>query len=177
MCVTIYLQHFVQNDSFVQKQLRRIISVNKTIYRAALPSPIGVLYCAADDEAVLEILYSAGESFSENPNPVLKKLRGELDEYFAGTRRTFSVPVKLSGTQHQLKVWDALQKIPYGETAAYGSIAKAVGSAALAVGQANGKNRVNIVVPCHRVIGSDGSLTGYGGGLERKEFLLNLEKR
>jgi methylated-DNA-[protein]-cysteine S-methyltransferase len=154
--------------------------MEKTVYRAAVRSPIGTLLCAADGDAVLEVLYAGPgkeSSGADGANPVLALLRKELDEYFAGTRREFTVPVKLTGTPHQLRVWDELKKIPYGKTVTYGHIAKLIGSAALAVGQANGRNRINIIVPCHRVIGADGSLTGYGGGLERKEFLLALEAR
>jgi methylated-DNA-[protein]-cysteine S-methyltransferase len=149
--------------------------MNQAVCRAAIPSPLGTLYCSADDTAILEILYKTGETHPDNYNPVLNQLKRELDEYFAGTRKVFNVPVKLSGTPHQLKVWKALQAIPYNKTVTYGYIAQCAGSAPIAAGQAVGKNRVNIVVPCHRVIGSDGSLTGYGGGLERKKILLDLE--
>jgi len=145
---------------------------------AAIPSPIGTLYCAADDSAVLEILYTTDEKFSGNFNhhhPILQKLRGELESYFSGKLKQFTVPVRLSGTTHRLKVWDELKNIPYGETVSYSRIAKNIGSAPIVVGGAVGANRVNIVVPCHRVIGSNGSLTGYSGGLERKAFLLALE--
>ncbi|MCL2002766.1 MAG: methylated-DNA--[protein]-cysteine S-methyltransferase [Oscillospiraceae bacterium] len=149
--------------------------MSQAIYRAAILSPLGVLYCSADDGAVLEVLYAAGEPYAGKLNPVLARLRDELDEYFAGQRKTFGVPLALSGTAHRLKVWDALRGIPYGETVSYRHIAERVGSAPIAVGQAVGANRVNILIPCHRVVGSDGSLTGYGGGLERKKFLLDLE--
>jgi len=102
---------------------------------------------------------------------------GELDEYFAGRLREFSVPLDLRGTPFQRQVWDLLRSIPYGETRSYSQIAHALGrpAAVRAVGGANASNPVSIVVPCHRVIGSDGKLTGYGGGLDRKEALLNLE--
>ena len=103
----------------------------------------------------------------------------ELDGYFAGRLLEFRVPLDLRGTPFQCQVWDALCSIPYGETRSYGQIARAVGhpTAVRAVGGANGSNPVSIVVPCHRVIGSNGKLTGYGGGLDRKEALLNLEAR
>jgi len=103
----------------------------------------------------------------------------ELDEYFTGRLREFTVPLDMRGTPFQRQVWELLRGIPYGETRSYGQIAHALGNptAVRAVGGANGSNPVSIVVPCHRVIGSDGKLTGYGGGLDRKEALLNLEAR
>ena len=107
------------------------------------------------------------------------RLISQLDAYFAGKRRDFTVPLDLRGTEFQRQVWDLLCDIPWGETRSYGQIAKALGrpKAARAVGRAVGTNPVSIVVPCHRVIGSDGALTGYGGGLDRKEALLKLEGR
>jgi len=152
--------------------------MNLTIYRAVIPSPVGDLYCAADDSAVLEILYKeerGGEKFTDSH--ILSRLRGELESYFSGKLERFTTPVRLSGTPHRLKVWGELKNIPYGETVTYRSVAQRVGSAPIAVGQAVGANRVNILLPCHRVVGSDGSLTGYGGGLERKRFLLALESK
>ncbi len=122
----------------------------------------------------------------EKPDPDGKRLKtyligkclNQLEEYFDGKRKTFSIPVKLEGTPFQIKVWEALQEIPYGETRTYGEIARATGSpkAARAVGMANNKNPVCIIVPCHRVIGADGSLVGYAWGLEMKERLLELER-
>lgn len=107
------------------------------------------------------------------------KLISQLDAYFAGKRREFTIPLDLRGTSFQRQVWDLLCGIPWGETRSYGQIAKALGrpKAARAVGRAVGTNPVSIVVPCHRVIGSDGTLTGYGGGLDRKKALLKLEGR
>jgi len=101
----------------------------------------------------------------------------ELNEYFAGDRERFTLPLAQNGTEFQLRVWALLREIPYGETRSYGDIARSMGDPALAreVGWANARNPIAIVVPCHRVIGSDGSLTGYAGGLERKRFLLDLE--
>jgi methylated-DNA-[protein]-cysteine S-methyltransferase len=103
--------------------------------------------------------------------------REQLAEYFAGERREFTLPLALEGTPFRQRVWDALHTIPYGETRSYGQIARQIGrpDRARAVGTANGSNPVSIVVPCHRVIGADGSLTGYGGGLDRKRHLLDLE--
>jgi methylated-DNA-[protein]-cysteine S-methyltransferase len=104
---------------------------------------------------------------------------GQLDEYFAGERTEFDLPLNPAGTPFQRRVWDALKTIPYGEIRSYGEIAEQIGrpGAARAVGLANGRNPISIVVPCHRVIGASGALTGYGGGLERKQYLLDLETR
>lgn len=110
-------------------------------------------------------------------NRHLDKLQKELKEYFAGSRSTFSVPIHASGTDFQMSVWNALQDIPYGNTRSYKQQAEAIGNvkAVRAVASTNGKNRINILIPCHRVIGSNGKLVGYGGGLERKKWLLDLE--
>lgn len=110
-------------------------------------------------------------------HPLLAQLRAELSEYFRGTRRDFSVPLLYRGTPFQLKVWNALRAIPYGETISYEELARRVGSPAgqRAVGHANGQNPVAIVIPCHRVVNKNGKHGGYGGGLWRKRFLLGLE--
>ena len=110
-------------------------------------------------------------------NKHLVQLKKELADYFAGKRATFTVPVHSSGTNFQISVWNALQNIPYGDTRSYKQQAIAIGNvkAVRAVASTNGKNRINILIPCHRVIGSNGKLVGYGGGLERKQWLLNLE--
>jgi len=108
---------------------------------------------------------------------LLPELRRQLAEYFAGTRRAFALPLAPAGTEFERRVWQALGAIPYGETRSYAEVAQAIGrpAACRAVGRANGRNPIAIVIPCHRVIGSDGSLTGYGGGLDLKRFLLDLE--
>ncbi|MCC6661886.1 MAG: methylated-DNA--[protein]-cysteine S-methyltransferase [Phycisphaerales bacterium] len=107
----------------------------------------------------------------------LATLRRELSAYFAGGLRRFTVPLAVRGTEFQVKVWEALRRIPHGQTRSYATVAGEVGrpSAVRAVARANGDNRIAIIIPCHRVIGSDGSLTGYGGGLWRKERLLEIE--
>ncbi|MDR3671218.1 MAG: methylated-DNA--[protein]-cysteine S-methyltransferase [Holophaga sp.] len=112
-----------------------------------------------------------------DPEP-LAPVRRQLEEYFRGERRAFDLPLALRGTPFQLRVWAELQRIPYGATISYGELARRLGDPNLtrAVGAANGANPVSIIVPCHRVIGADGSLTGYGGGLENKRALLALEK-
>lgn len=111
-------------------------------------------------------------------NPVMQKVISQLDEYFAGKRKSFDLPVKIEGTDFQKRVWLNLSKIPYGETVSYKQLAEMSGNpkASRAVGMANNKNPVAIVVPCHRVIGSNGNLTGYAGGLTLKKELLELEK-
>ena len=110
-------------------------------------------------------------------NKHLDKLQKEMSEYFVGKRSTFTVPIHASGTEFQMSVWNALKKIPYGNTRSYKQQAEAIGNvkAVRAVAGTNGKNRINILIPCHRVIGSNGQLVGYGGGLKRKQWLLDLE--
>jgi O-6-methylguanine DNA methyltransferase len=123
-----------------------------------------------DSDAALE---------TSDDNRHLARLSDELAEYFDGRRDTFTVPVVPRGTDFELKVWEYLRSIPFGQTRSYGQQARAVGSpgAARAVGRANGRNNIAIVIPCHRVIGADGSLTGFGGGLDRKRWLLEHESR
>ena len=150
-----------------------------------MDSPVGKLTLVATDEGLAGILWE-----KEWPNrvqlsigalndshPVLVDAERQLEEYFAGQRKEFALPLDVAGTSFQRKVWNALRTIPFGETRSYGEIAKQVGSpgAMRAVGAANGRNPVSIVVPCHRVIGSTGKLTGFGGGLEAKAYLLALE--
>ncbi len=121
-----------------------------------------------------------GEPENDAPasDPLAQQLERELTEWFAGERRDFDIPIALHGTPFQRSVWEALCEIPYGAVRSYGGLAKSLGKpeAVRAVGAANGRNPVSIIVPCHRVIGANGSLTGYAGGLERKRFLLALEK-
>ena len=119
-----------------------------------------------------------GRVFLPGDHPVMQTVKTELDAYFDGSLRQFSVPLQAPGTEFQEAVWNALLKIPYGETTTYGHIAAKIGhgDAVRAVGRANGDNRVAIIIPCHRVVGSDGELTGYGGGLWRKEYLIAMEQ-
>ncbi len=147
-------------------------------------SPIGPLTLVGDGEA-LSGLYMELHTPAARPVPsqsirddrAFATARTQLAEYFAGERTAFDLPLRLTGTPFQLEVWSALQAVPYGETVSYGELARRIGqpAAVRAVGLANGRNPVSIVVPCHRVIGSNGSLTGYGGGLDRKRHLLGLE--
>lgn len=147
-----------------------------------LNSPLGIIKITGDYYYVsgIDFVDENMDDLPENSNsPALKKCSGQLEEYFAGKRKTFDVPLKLEGTTFQKKIWEALGKIPYGKTCSYQDIAIMTGNprAVRAVGGANNKNPVGIIVPCHRVIGKDGSLTGYGGGLWRKEWLLEHEKK
>ena len=148
---------------------------------STLPTPIGELVLTADPDGALTRLYLPNRppdtSGWERDDALLEPARRQLAEYFAGERTEFDVPLRPTGAPFQLQVWAALLKIPYGETASYGEIAREIGhpTAFRAVGAANGQNPIAIIVPCHRVIGSNGSLTGYGGGLERKRWLLEHE--
>ena len=144
-----------------------------------MKSPIGTL-TLVEDEGALVGLYM--ESYKPPPSerrdsPLLKAVRGQLREYFAGRRDAFDFPMRLEGTPFQRSVWRALAGIPFGETRSYADIARRIGrpKAVRAVGAANGANPIAVVIPCHRVIGADGSLTGYGGGLPRKRWLLAHE--
>jgi methylated-DNA-[protein]-cysteine S-methyltransferase len=116
-------------------------------------------------------------NYDKKETPLIKKAANQIEEYFNGKRKVFDLPLVLHGTDFQVKVWKALQKIPFGKTHSYGEIAAMIGNpkACRAVGMANNRNPIAIIVPCHRVIGSDGSLTGYAGGLGIKQRLLELE--
>jgi 4-hydroxy-3-polyprenylbenzoate decarboxylase len=143
-------------------------------------SPAGWLKITATNTHIRTVAFceeAPPEPLPAIENPVLKKCTGQLDEYFAGTRTTFSLPLELIGSGFQLRVWKELQTIPYGETISYTELSQRIGDekAIRAVGIANAKNRIAIIVPCHRVIGADGKLVGYAGGLHRKEWLLRLE--
>jgi methylated-DNA-[protein]-cysteine S-methyltransferase len=147
-------------------------------------SPIGPLTLAATARGVSGLHFEtsshppAKETWSEDRLPFVAVMR-QLDEYFAGKRHDFSIELDLAGTPFQCRVWNALRAIPYGTTISYGKLARRIGDAkaSRAVGLANGKNPVAVIVPCHRVIGANGQLTGFGGGLLRKKLLLELEVR
>ncbi|MCX4917909.1 methylated-DNA--[protein]-cysteine S-methyltransferase [Streptomyces sp. NBC_00687] len=148
-----------------------------------IDSPYGPLTLVADD-GVLCGLYMVGqrhrpqeETFGERDDTLFDEVTEQLDAYFAGELKEFTVELRLAGTPFQRSVWDRLRQIPYGETRSYGELAEALGNlgASRAVGLANGKNPIGIIVPCHRVVGASGGLTGYGGGLDRKQRLLDFE--
>ena len=154
------------------------MSIRYSIY----DGPEGPLLLAVDDDDRLVRLHFAHlhdhvEAGWVRDDAALVGWFRQLDEYFAGTRTAFDLPLRLHGTAFQVEVWEQLRRIPYGETISYGELAKRVDrpEAARAVGAANGQNPIAIVVPCHRVIGADGSLTGFGGGLHVKRFLLEHE--
>lgn len=164
-----------------------------------IPSPLGILTLCASEEGLFRVdfeerpphpfsfsyaeraavLESVSESVSERAERILTQAARELTEYFAGERREFSVPLHPVGTPFQQKVWAALCEIPYGETRTYGEIARQIGApkAARAVGMANHRNPLPLFIPCHRVVGASGEFTGYAGGLDRKRFLLALERQ
>jgi methylated-DNA-[protein]-cysteine S-methyltransferase len=150
-----------------------------------IDSPIGALLVARDDVGITALLLPTGRR-PARPAPdwarddsAFEDIRGQLAEYFAGTRTSFDVPLHLIGSAFQRRVWTELLRIPCGATTSYGAIAEAIGApgAARAVGLANGQNPIAVIVPCHRVIGANGSLTGYGGGLPMKKWLLAHEQR
>ena len=141
--------------------------------------PVGPVGIAEADGRIVSIFFweLPPLCFEDRETPLIKRAAGQLTEYFGGKRRVFDLPLEFNGTDFQKKVWAALMTIPYGETRSYGEIARQIGNpnASRAVGMANHRNPIVIVCPCHRVVGSDGSLTGYGGGLRNKEYLLKLE--
>jgi methylated-DNA-[protein]-cysteine S-methyltransferase len=152
------------------------------IHKLDYESPIGVIEIISTNKAIRSILFSEKdkkENYLQAETPsVLAECYTQLDEYFKGNRHDFSFPYQFQGTDFQKTVWAALTEIPYAETGSYKDIAVSIGNekAIRAVGSANGKNKLSIVIPCHRVIGSSGKLTGYAGGLWRKEWLLQHEK-
>ncbi|AQS52587.1 Methylated-DNA--protein-cysteine methyltransferase, constitutive [Jeotgalibaca dankookensis] len=150
--------------------------MNYLIYQ----SPIGAYLIGADDTNILAIdRIDETETIIQKETPLLRVAKQQLSEYFAGQRTVFDLPIKTAGTAFQQQVWQALKAIPYGETRSYKEIATAIDNpkAVRAVGGANNKNPISIVIPCHRVIGSSGQLVGYGGGLDAKVFLLALESQ
>lgn len=160
-----------------------------TIYFCKYHSPFGIIFLASTNQKLILVGLRSEEIFlkelqkmhpgfkiEENPSKN-RTVIDEFDQYFRGQRKQFSIPFYLSGTEFQKKVWDTLLEIPYGQTITYGEIANKIGNpkGVRAVGHANNRNPISIIVPCHRVIGSDGKLVGYGGGLEMKKQLLKLE--
>ncbi len=152
-----------------------------------IESPLGQLKLVASDKGLVAILWEndnplrvrLSELVANDQHPVLIEAERQLGEYFTGKRKTFSVALDMRGTRFQKDVWEALLAIPFGETRSYGQLAKQLGNphATRAVGAANGRNPISIIVPCHRVIGSSGKLTGFAGGLQTKAHLLSLEDK
>jgi methylated-DNA-[protein]-cysteine S-methyltransferase len=148
-----------------------------------IASPLGELILVAED-GTLSGVYFPGHwtrpdpaTFGERSEHRLEQVEEQLAEYFAGERTSFDLPTSVTGNAFQRQVWDLIKRIPYGQTTTYGELARELGDPALArmVGQAVGHNPLSVIVPCHRVVGKDGKLTGYAGGLQRKRFLLDLE--
>ena len=154
-----------------------------TLYQYQMPSPLGPLYLVATTEALTGVYWRPQtaallEDLDLQEASILRAAQTQLAEYFLGKRKLFDLPLSPRGTDFQMRVWSELAKIPYGETATYKDIAIRIQNekGVRAVGLANGRNPISIFIPCHRVIGSSGKLTGYAGGLENKTFLIGLEK-
>ena len=166
----------LKNPSPIKSFLR-----GEKMFYTTLQSPVGELYIAEESGKIVFISFEKAnvEKGREKQTPLLSLAERQLTEYFDGARKTFDLPLNPSGTEFYKRVWKALEEIPYGETRSYKQIAEAVGApkACRAVGGANHNNPIVIVLPCHRVIGAQGKLTGYGGGLDKKEYLLSLERR
>ena len=147
-------------------------------YYGYYDSPIGILEIITSDTALISAMFVEEVKKSSGESQIFKEIVKQFEEYFKGTRKDFDIQCELQGTEFQKKVWEVLIKIPYGVTISYKELAIAIGNekATRAVGKANGKNIISIIIPCHRVIGSDNSLTGYVGGLNRKKWLLEHER-
>lgn len=189
-----------ESESGIAEYFRSVFGVTpfsmtrRKIYITRLTTPIGPMFCCSTesgiclldftDRRMLENLFSdlckrLHGVISPGSNPVLDQAKQELSEYFAGKRQRFTVPLHPSGTEFQLKAWNGLQEIPHGNTRSYSEQATLLGNprAVRAVARANGLNKISIIIPCHRLVGSDGNLRGYGGGLLRKKWLLDLEQK
>ena len=148
------------------------------MYQYSYDTVIGKIYIAEKDNCICNVSFGT-LNYKGKETYLIKKTYSQLKEYFAGNRKIFDIPISANGTEFQIKVWEELQKIPYGKIRTYKEIAENIGNknASRAVGMANNKNPIAIIIPCHRVIGSNGDLTGYAGGIKLKQYLLNLEKQ
>lgn len=149
-------------------------------YRAYYVSPVGPIEIIGTEQALKSVRFVEKKSKADSQlPPIIEKSLKQIDEYFRGKRKTFTVKLQLEGTNFHKKVWNQLMRIPYAKTVSYKDVARSIGKekAVRAVGGANGRNNIGIIIPCHRVIAHDGTLGGYGGGLWRKEWLLNHEKK
>lgn len=157
-----------------------------SLSRLVLPSPVGDLTLVASDRGLVAVLWPdddprrvrLGAQGDGSDHPVLREAAAQLEGYFAGERRSFDLPLDMRGTAFQQAVWRALLTIPFGETRSYGEIARVIGqpTASRAVGAANGRNPLSIIAPCHRVVGGNGALTGFAGGIETKRWLIDFER-
>jgi methylated-DNA-[protein]-cysteine S-methyltransferase len=178
-------QSHARRRRFVYKLTKGILMTTR---HAVIEGPLGELTLVAEDDALIGVYFrhhwyrpsadTFGPRVDAESDDLLWKTRNQLTEYLAGTRTDFDLPTKHTGEATQRRVWDLLTTIPYGDTVTYGELAAVLGDGTTAqeVGQAVGRNPLSIVVPCHRVVGRNGQLTGYAGGLERKQFLLELEE-
>ena len=148
------------------------------MYQYSYDTVIGKICIAEKDYCICNVSFGT-LNYTKKETPLIKKTYSQLKEYFDGIRKRFDIPISANGTEFQMKVWKELQKISYGKTTTYKEIAENIGNknASRAVGMANNKNPIAIIIPCHRVIGSNGDLTGYAGGIKLKQYLLNLEKQ
>lgn len=149
------------------------------LYYGYYKSPIGNLRIVVDENSLVALDFNEDEKKQSDEHRYIKEVKKQIDEYFKGTRELFDLNIKINGTDFQNKVWNELTKIPYGETISYKELATRIGNdkACRAVGNANNKNKISIVIPCHRVVGSNKKLVGYAGGLEKKEWLINHENK
>jgi len=167
--------------------VERLVVADAVVTHTVVPTPLGPTTLVAHDGRLSALLMPSSKysevqgPFGQRDDEGFDEVRTQLEEYFSGARTTFDLPLALLGTDFQVRVWEGLLKIPYGQTWSYGELAESVGldprTSSRAVGAANGRNRIAIVVPCHRVIGANGSLTGFAAGLDRKRFLLGLEAK
>lgn len=149
------------------------------LYYGYYKSPIGNLRIVVDENSLVALDFNEDEKKQSDEHSYIKEVKSQLDEYFKGKRELFDLNIKINGTDFQNKVWNELTKISYGETISYKELATRIGNdkACRAVGNANNKNKISIVIPCHRVVGSNKKLVGYAGGLEKKEWLINHENK
>jgi methylated-DNA-[protein]-cysteine S-methyltransferase len=168
---------YLKNGDVKMKIMKINRSNQENLNTLYYPSPLSLLEIQATDKGVRSVNFVETKKFDEIVNDYNQLTAKQLEEYFNKKRTEFDLPFDFEGTDFQIRVWQALLKIPFGKTKSYMDIAKILGDtkAIRAVGTANGSNKIAIIVPCHRVIGSDGSLTGYAGGLERKKWLLDFE--
>lgn len=174
--------------AMISPNANRTVMTPSSYFYKTMPSPVGLLTLVANDHGLAAVLWENDDPkrvrlsplHEDRKHPVLLEAERQLQDYFAGKRETFSLKLDfIGGTEFQQKVWAALLTIPFGETRSYAQIAEQIGNpnAVRAVGAANGKNPISIIAPCHRVIGSNGRLTGFAGGMEAKAFLLKLESK
>jgi methylated-DNA-[protein]-cysteine S-methyltransferase len=173
--------------AMMRQNSRSTDMTSSSYFYKTMPSPVGLLTLVANDHGLAAVLWENDDPKrvrlspvdEDSKHPVLLEAERQLQDYFAGKRKTFSLKLDFTGTEFQQKVWAALLTIPFGETRSYAQIAEHIGNpnAVRAVGAANGKNPISIIAPCHRVIGSNGKLTGFAGGMQAKAFLLKLEAK